>query len=336
MNGKRALGIIAIGWATSVGADPVEVEITDRAIEGKGLPSVHLHINDPIARYELRLQRSDGEDFSFTGSGSPGADRVISLRQPVGTFHYLGELTVNFPNSEKSSMPMQFDAEVIGPLQISIEPADLDLAQRRLRFLLSRPAEKGHITVLMDTGEVAIDADVRFPGEGPGVPLEVTWPASAGDVLKISLKVYDTEGFFTGVELYPWQRVMTLEPPVFDGGKGGLRREARDDLDRIYRTATEVAGTIGSAVPLKLYVLWPNKGDRADEAGKVALQRARTLGLSLRRRGLRIPILFGVTGEEDGGSDPSRSDQGQRAKCVLSAGDPNPLEGPGGPTWHRL
>lgn len=325
------------GWAMTALAVPLEVTITDRATAGKGTPSVEVHIREPIAAFELKLQRSDGRELSFTGGGAPGTVRVFPLSQPVGAFRYTGELIVTFPSSETSSMPLQFDAELIGPLDLSIEKSDLDLIHRKLRFKLSRPAQKARLAVLMDSGQWAVDEEVPFRGESAGTPLEVAWPEASGKVLKIAIRAYDTSDSYTGVELFPWQLEVSSTDLAFEAGKSELRSDQYSKLEKSYRAVTEAVARFLPLVPVRLFIVGRAGSD--EDSDQLAVHRARAVAQYFRKRGTRIPILY--DGLRARGVRPRAAGEGGElgapaVQYILSVGDPALQDGQAQPSWRKL
>jgi len=324
------------GWAMTALAVPVEVAITDRATAGKGTPSVQVYIQEPIAAFELKLQRSDGRDLSFTGGGAPGTVRVFPLSQPVGAFRYIGELTVTLPTSETSSMPLQFDAELIGPLDISMEKSDLDLIHRKLRFKLSRPAQKARLAVLMDSGQRAVDDEIPFRGEPAGTPLEVAWPEASGRVLKIALRAYDTSDSYTGVELFPWQLEVANADLAFEAGKSAPRSDQYSKLDQSYRAVSAAVARLLPLVPVRLFIIARTGSE--EDSGPLVLHRARAVAQYFRKRGMRIPILY--DGLRDPSVQPRTVGEGGELAApalhyILSVGDPALPDGQA-PSWRKL
>ena len=72
-----------------------------------------MHILEPIAGFEVKLRRSDGQAVDVKGGGPPGVTRRVALPQPEGRFHYEGELVVHFPGADTGAMPLSFDTEVL-------------------------------------------------------------------------------------------------------------------------------------------------------------------------------------------------------------------------------
>jgi hypothetical protein len=324
------------GWAVPVLAAPVEVVITDRAVLGQGAPSVSVHIQERIAGFELKLRRSDGRDLVFADAGAPGTVRVFSLPQPVGAFRYTGELTVRFPNSETSTMPLQFDAEMIRPLELTVENKDLDLLHRKLHFKLTRPAQKAQLTVVMDTGKVALDDELPFRGEPAGTRLEVTWPEAPGRVIKIALRAYDTSDAYSSVELFPWQLEVPHQEVAFDAGKWEIPRDQHQKLDLSYRELSRAVAQFLPLAPVRLFIV---AHPMSKQDGELSLHRARAIGRFFQKRRLRIPILYGALPESAApapAAGPGGDAGAPSVRYILSVGDPDFASGTVKPSWQTL
>jgi outer membrane protein OmpA-like peptidoglycan-associated protein len=321
-------------------ADAVRVSLQPQATLGKGLPSLQVHIEEPIAGFELKLKRGDGHEVRVKGGGQPGVTRTLSLEQPEGRFHYEGELVVRFPDAEEASMPLSFDAELLGPLRLTVVPEDVDVEGRKLRFTLSRPASRAKVTVLMDTGKKAFEGEVSFQGESAGTPLEVTWPAAEGRVLRISLQAFDTSDFFTGVELFPWRVDVPHEEVNFPSGRAEVPAAERRKLDASHALIADAVSRYGRFADLRLYIVGHTDtvGD-TDANRELSLQRARVIAAYLRKRGLKLPIFFEGLGEQSPRvATPDETDEAanRRAEYILSVEPPTLSSTPFPPRWRKL
>jgi len=321
-------------------ADAVRVSLQPKASVGKGLPALQVHIEEPIAGFELKLKRSDGQEVKVKGGGQPGVTRTLSLEQPEGRFHYEGELVVRFPNAEEASMPLSFDAELMGPLRMTLVPEDVDVPGRTLRFSLSRPASRVKVTVLMDTGEKAFEGEVPFQGEPAGTPLEVTWPAAKGKVLRISLQAFDTSDFYTELELFPWRVDIPHEEVVFPTGSAEVLVAERRKLDASHGLIADAVSRYGRFAELRLYVLGHTDtvGDTAANR-ELSLKRARSIAAYLRKRGLKLPIFYEGFGEQAPSlPTPDETDEAanRRAEYILAVEPPTLSQPPFPPQWRKL
>jgi outer membrane protein OmpA-like peptidoglycan-associated protein len=321
-------------------ADAVRVSLQPQATLGKGLPELRVHIEEPIAGFEVKLKRGDGQEVRVKGGGQPGVTRTLPLEQPEGRFHYEGELVVRFPDAEEASMPLAFDAELVGPLRMTVVPEDVDVAGRKLRFTLSRPASRVQVTVLMDTGKKAFDGEIPFQGEPAGKPLEVTWPAAEGRVLRISLKAFDTSDFFTSMELFPWQVDIPHEEVTFPTGSADVPTAERRKLDASHALIADAVSRYGRFAEMRLYILGHTDtvGD-TDANRKLSLERARSIAAYLRKRGLKLPIFYEGFGEQSPRvptPDETAEASNRRAEYILAVEPPALPQPPFSPQWRKL
>jgi outer membrane protein OmpA-like peptidoglycan-associated protein len=320
--------------------EAVDVSLTPRAILGKGLPMVTLHINERIAGFRLKLQRSDGKSVDVKGGGRPGQVRNVDLAQPEGTFKYKGELTVNLPNGDNSAMPLEFEASLYGPLRITVDKKDVDVPGRKLKFTLNHPVAKAHLRVVLDSGKLAIDDDVNFNSEAPGTPLELSWPAGEGNVMLIDLKGFDPDGFFNGVELSPWQVDIPHEEVNFDTGKWDIRPDQESKLDKSYRLISDAVEKFGQLAEIKLYVAGHTDTVGTNEHNRsLSLNRARSLCGYFRKRGLRVPIFYEGFGEEAllvGTPDETDEPRNRRAEYIIAIDKPTVAHAPFEANWRKL
>ncbi|MFZ5471121.1 MAG: OmpA family protein [Myxococcota bacterium] len=337
---RKLLPVFSLLISASGFADAIDVSVSGRALIGQGVPTLNVHILEPIAGFRVKLNRSDGKPVDIKGGGKPGVTRALQLDQPEGTFTYQGELTVNFPDGTTSSMPLQFETELFGPLRMKLEKGDVKVDERKVTFRISRPAGKAHVKVLMDTGKVVMDDDVLFNGEPADSPLEITWPQAPGKVMKIHIQAYDTSTFFTGVEIFPWQVDIPHEEVNFDSGKWDIRQQEQGKLDKSFALIREAVTKYGRLADIKLYI-----AGHTDSVGSTAsnrtlsLNRARSIGAYLRKKGLRIPVLYEGFGEEAllvGTPDETDEQANRRAEYIIAVEAPHLKNPPFAPSWQRL
>ena len=80
----------AVLAASSAWADAVYISVTNRAFVGRGFPSVHVQILEPVAGCRLRLKRSAGKAvglvvYEVKGDGSLEGAWTISGKDGSGT-----------------------------------------------------------------------------------------------------------------------------------------------------------------------------------------------------------------------------------------------------------
>ena len=323
-------------------ADAIDVSLENtQVMKGKGWPRVKVAIVEPIAGFKLNLTRSDGKTFEWKGGGRPGVTRTIELDQPVGKFTWKGELTVNFPNANTGTMPLEFETQMGAPLQITVDKdKDVDLDKRVITFKLTNPAGKVELKVLMDTGEYAFDGEIPFAGEAPGTPLTVTWPEKSGKPLKLSLKAYDTLGVFIGVEFFPWSFEIPHDDVTFDTGKWDIKGDEQAKLDESISKALDAIRKFGKFADVTLFVA--GHTDTVGPTGSnrtLSFNRARAIAGYFRKQGVSIPIRYEGFGEEAlavGTDDEVDEQRNRRAQYIIAIEPPRMSNARFAAKWQKL
>jgi outer membrane protein OmpA-like peptidoglycan-associated protein len=346
MNRKTKLSrwVAAALWlvAPAAYADAVDVSLNGRALMGQGLPTLNLHINEPIAGFEVKLTRSDGQPLNVRGGGTKGDTRQIELQQPEGKFGYKGELRVNFPDGSKSSMPLEFDAELFGPLRITVDRKDVDLNARRLAYRANRDIAKTKLKVQLDTGVMLVDTEIVHGKVPAGQPVEITWPEvpKNGRILKMAIQAQDESTFFTGVDVYPWQIDIPHEEVQFDTGKWAIRDDQRAKVDASFQAVADAVAKYGKLAPIKLYIAGHTDTVGTNASNRtLSLNRARSIGSYFKNRGLSIPVFYEGFGEEAllvGTPDNTDEQKNRRAEYILSIENPRLKQSPFPPSWQKL
>lgn len=337
---KRALLFLSLLPSLAF-ADAVAVSLNNKATLGKDFPTVNVEIQEPIAGFWLKLKRSDGKEISIKGGGKPGQVRNLELQQPEGKFKYAGELLVNFKNGTSSTMPLEFEAEVWGSLQMKIDKKDVDVAGRKLKLTMNRPCDHFELKVYMDTGRSAFNGDVPCKDVEAGKPFTLTWPEAAGSPVKISVKALDAEGFFFGpLEFYPWFFDVPHEEVNFDSAKWDVRDSETAKLDKAYRMVDDAITRCGGFAEIKLYVVGYTDTVGGTEYNRgLSLNRAKSIALWFRSRGVRVPIYYAGFGEEALlVSTPDETDEARnrRAQYILSIDPPSVIKAPSAAKWDKL
>ena len=334
---KKLFFVVATLVAFCAAADTIDVSVRS-GVPGKHPPAVQIRIYERIAGFHLHLKRNDGKVIDVKGGGGPGTTRTIDLEQPDGKFTYEGELKVNMPDAEVTTMPLQFDTAMFGPLRLIVEKdKDVELDKRVIRFKLSRPAAKAVLSVIGESGTPIFDGEIPLSGDGP---FEVTWPESKEEILKISLVAHDHHGHYNGVDLYPYSVYVEHDDIVFDSGKWDIRNDQQEKLEKPLAELRKRVDRAKQWAPVKVFVLGhtDTMGDKKSNK-TLSLNRARAIGQWFRKSGLDVPILYEGFGEQAlkvGTSDEKAEEQNRRADYILAVEDPVLENAPFKPSWQRL
>lgn len=310
--------------------ESLSVAAVERVVKGKDRPAIIIETKREISRLVVNLTRNDGKVFKFTGS-KIGAytSKTFQWDQPEGVYDYKGMVEAVFGDGETGTMAVSLHIITVIPLVVKVEKDGVDLKSRTFRLVMSRPAGKVEYNVYDDTGN-AIDSGVKkFSGEPGGTPLLASWNQPEGaTILKIEIKAYDSNDFFTGMELSPWWVAIPHDEVVFDFGKADVRKTEEPKLDDSYKNIEEVAAKYGSLVEAKLYIAgYTDTVDTAEYNQKLSEDRARSIAQFFRRKGFTFPIFYQGFGENVLAvptPDNTPEEKNRRAVYVIAGDEPPP------------
>lgn len=339
---RRALAFASVlGGVAAADETAIDVQLENqKVLVGRAQPTVVIQVSEPVSSLRLNLTRSDGRALDLAaGALRPGAARRFALDQPVGAFTYRGTLTA-VVGKRRETVPVEFEAVVARPPKLEVLRDRFDLAARTVVVAFDRPAARAEIRVENDLGGVVADQEIALAGDAPGSPVALTWAEGPGTVMKIALRVFDAHGFYDGVELYPWRVDIPHEEVHFATDSARIDPAEAPKLDASYATIAEVVSRRGKLAPIRLYVAGhtdtvgtPEHNQRLSEA------RARAIGESFRRRGVKIPVFYDGFGENAlfvSTADETDEVKNRRAEYIVAVEDPPIKNATVVPRWKVL
>jgi outer membrane protein OmpA-like peptidoglycan-associated protein len=322
--------------ASAIGAGVgVQVDLNPIVPEGQK-PTLNVTIKERVNRLVLDLTRSDGETIKKSVKRPRVRTRVrFSLPQPSGTFHYSGTLFVYFRKGFTGKIPLSFDTTVQPPLKIEVGPDAVDNEARTVRLSVNRPCVKITYKVIGDDGKLlGKSEEIYDPPQAAGKPFSLRWHGRAGVALKISLKAFDPQGFYRGVELYPWKIDIPHEDVVFASGTHRIPKSEQTKLDDAAQKIRTTLKRYGRWAPVKLWVVGHTDTVGGSASNRtLSMRRARAIANYLRKRGsIRVAIKVLGAGEDQllvGTDDEVDEARNRRAEYVLS------VEAPRSGAWQK-
>ncbi len=323
------IAIASVLPSASAHAEDVSVDVqleNQKVLVGKVKPTLVLGTSEPVNSLEIVLTRSDGKKVTFrSGALRSGATKRFPIDQPVGEFSYKGTLTATI-GKRKESTPVEFSATVAKPPHLVAVPDKFDLAGRTVLFTFDHPAARADLRVTDDMGGVISEQEVKLNADAPGTPVSIQWREGPGTVMQIHLRVYDPDGFYDGVELFPWNVNIPHEEVNFATDSSVITEDQAPKVDVSYDQIAAVVAKHGAFAPLKLYIAGHTDTVGSDEHNqKLSEARARSIGEHLRRKGLRIPIFYDGFGERAllvPTADDVDEPKNRRAEYIVSVEDP--------------
>ena len=282
-------------------AESIEFEVTPKVFAGgKEKPTLTVHATEDAMDVVLQLKRSDGKSFRYrTGPIAGGTFRKFGLEVPPGReYRFTGTLERRYGKTVES-LDVDFVAESVVPAKIGLDKSTVDMAAHTLVLTSTRKTSKVEVEVTGDQGEELGKTRVPFDAAPPGTPLEVKWNQGEGNPMKIVLRVWDTDDFYEGLELFPWHIYIPHEEVNFATGSFKIEPGEEPKLASSLEQIGEAIAKYGKYADIKLFIAGhTDTVGPADSNRVLSLNRARVIAEWFRRHGLRIPVLFDGFGEE--------------------------------------
>lgn len=323
-------------------ADDLGIELLNKVRSGK--PSLTVIANVPLANVVVHLEGGAKPLDWKSGPMKAGQKRRLDFEVAGGPQKLSGELRATYPKGEQREdavMPLEFTAELVKPPVVTAKPEDIDLAARQVVLTSTRPTEFVRLVVRTEDGEVAEEKKVPFGGASgaAGERLTIDWSETGKRVLQLTFEVHDPDGFWGGIELFPWRIDVPHEEVVFASGQSAISAEEAPKLEKVL---PELLAQVQRAVrfaDVKLYVAGHTDtvGNEATNQG-LSEARARSIATWFRQKGLRIPVLFvgvGESGQAVSTADEVDEPKNRRAEYILSVTEP-PMPGSTRSGWKKL
>ncbi len=310
-------------------------------VSGRDMPTVIVRPGEAVRSLTIKLTRDDGKRSTVRAAGiAAGSKRALAIRQGVGKHRYRGIFNVAWASGDASEFELAFDLTRVGKLKLFIQPSDVDLDAREIRFKMTNPAQRAELKFVGQDGKTIKTLTKSYDGANGGTQLTISWPLLSSELLYIDLKVYDIAKFWTGVRLTPFSIEIPHDDVEFESGKWDIRGTEELKLKSTIKLIREALQKHGTLLQLKLFVA--GYTDTVGSHGSnqnLSSNRARAIAQWYRQNGLRIPIYYQGFGEEVlAKPTPDETDEpaNRRALYILSSQQPATSESLPRSKWRRL
>jgi outer membrane protein OmpA-like peptidoglycan-associated protein len=325
---------VSSAWAQ----EAVSLEIVKAGQVGTSNPGLILKMNQDAAELSVKVD-CGGSHAGHEGPARSGEVIKLELTPPVGTHACKGSLSGVFSDGTEGSMPLSFTVTMHRPMVMSLVPGTLDLKAHALAVTMDRASSKVEITASGPKG-----AQVGYglaPGGGPAnTPVHAEWGQTGGEVIKLHIRAFDTDGFWSELELVPWSYSIPHEDVVFATNSADIGSAEEPKLRTAMDDARGVLDKYGADVVIKLYV-----GGHTDTVGDpsknqtLSMARAKAIAAWFKKSGFPGQIYYQGYGEGDLAvetGDEVDEPKNRRATYVLAARPPEAGGGSGDYGWQEL
>jgi outer membrane protein OmpA-like peptidoglycan-associated protein len=268
-------------------------------VQGNKQPALQFTPKRGVKSIKAKLWRSDGVERTVaTGILAAGATRRLSVQQPKGKFGYKMKLDVVWADGKKSVLRIKFDMTRASGLTMTIDPDDVDLDGRKLVFKLSTDIKRAELRIFDRDDNQVGKVDKTFSASA-NTALDLEWPQPKGDISYLTLRAWNTKGFWTEMTLKPVSIMIPHADVAFKTGSTRVDKSEEPKLEATRSKLQEAIELHGKDIGVRLYVAgYCDTVGPAAHNRMLSASRARSLAVWFRNKGIRVPIFYQGFGED--------------------------------------
>jgi outer membrane protein OmpA-like peptidoglycan-associated protein len=225
------------------------------------------------------------------------------------------------------------------PLELRIDPDDVDIERGQLVARLSRPAAKLAVKVLDAAGAVLVEVEQAFDGALAGTPLVVRWQPPSGTVARIEVFGHDTSGYYKGIAITPWSFEVPHEDVVFDTDSAQVLPAEEKKLVASLRLINQELPRAKNLGTVTLFILaHTDTVGSAEYNQALSTRRAQAIARWFRGHGLKIPMAYDGMGESMPRvktADEVDEPRNRRVDYMLGVEPPRFKQSKASPAWKK-
>jgi outer membrane protein OmpA-like peptidoglycan-associated protein len=320
--------------------DALSVDLVPKAQRGQGQPELVVKAHAELKKVSIDLVRSTDKKRVTASAGpiDPGKEHRFPLpMSAVGGAQYQGKLDVEIAGGQSGSMPLDLQVELLAELELKVAPEDVDLKERVLKMTSNRELAKVQVTLMSDVGTPMGTTEGDAGGTDAAGKYVAKYDQGKGTVMRISIKGWDANGFFGGVDLFPWRVDIPHEEVNFASGKSDIDPKEVPKLDASFEKIQAAIQKYGKLATIKLFIA--GHTDTVSDANynrTLSNDRARAIGRWFKKRGIGIPIKTAGFGEDKPlvqTADETDEPRNRRAEYIVAV-DPPVVSGQA--SWRPL
>lgn len=311
--------------ADAVNELPIELNYRSSLVAGRDKPCLQLTAAEDVSKLKVVLRRTKLRKAFAARRLLAGDSKTFCWRERPGRYEYQVQLQGTYRGSRRQRQ-VSITINYLPPIKMLLSRDKIDLDHRKLVFQLNHPADRAELVIRGKGGAVLQRVEESFGEAAPGSPLEVSWEATKGEIVRMELKAFDSDGYWVGTAITPWAIEIPHEEVVFERDRWEIRESEAPKLHAAIKQIRKALKEHASELKVKLYV-----GGFTDTVGSnshnrtLSQNRARAIARYFRKNGVTIPIYYRGFGEEALAvptKDQTDEPRNRRAMYVIAAQAP--------------
>ncbi len=241
----------------------------------------------------------------------------------------------------RAAEPKSADARRLPPLQIRIQPDEVDLEAGQLVVRLSRPASRVTLKLVSLSGSVLAEIEQRFDAAPAGSPLTLRWSAlPAAELARIEVFGHDVFDYYAGVAITPWSFEIPHEDVVFENDSALIGASEVSKLEASLAAIKKELPLARRLGTVTLFILaHTDSVGTAEYNLRLSTRRAQAIGRWFRTQGLGLPMAYAGLGEKAlkiQTADEVPEPRNRRVDYMLGIEPPRFKKSGAAPAWKRM
>lgn len=323
----------------ALAADPVTLQVIARAQVGQSKPALILELHQDAS--ELHTEVACGSvRSSYNGSPKLGESIRLDFDLPLGSYACSGTLSGAFADGSEGEMPLKFSVAVLPAMKLEVPRDRVDAGAGKLSVRADRAPAKVEITAYNADGAVSGSSEQLVDGGRAGELVTAAWSNPGAEEARIEVKVFDADGFWSVIELFPWFYEIPHQDVTFETGKWELRPSEEPKLRDALQQIEQVQARYGGFAKVNLYIAGytDTVGDAASN-NTLSQQRARAIATWFASQGFAGEIWYQGLGESAlavSTADETPEEKNRRAVYLVAAETPPISSTVPRSDWKRL
>ena len=304
---------------------PLELSARSAVTVGKGRPCLQIKATLAVRKVRIVVSRQGRRQAFGVSRMRAGKTRTFCWREKPGMYEYAVGMSALYKGTVRSK-ELTLSINYLPPIKLVLDRLKTDVTRRKLVVLLNHAADRAELVIRGRGGAVLARQTAEFAAAVAGSPLEISWNELKGEIVRMDLKVFDTDGFWVGTSISPWTIHIPHAEVAFATNKWEIPASEAPKLDAAIKRINKALRDHASKLKVRCYVAgFTDTVGATAHNRKLSGNRARSIARYFKKHGVKIGVYSRGYGEEALAvktADNTNEPRNRRALYVLSSQPP--------------